>query len=165
MAHGVAEVQDHPDAGVPFILLHHLPLDIAAGIEHGLNVLHDRRPGGVGAEKIEERPVPDAAVLDDLGHAVGKGLVIQCTEARGVHENQPGLPEGASQVLACREVDGHLAPHGGVHLGQKCGGNLYEVHATQDGGRGEARQIAHHAAPQGHHAVGAGEPLSREGVV
>ena len=122
------------------------------------DLLHDLPPAGPEGEEVEEGLVQDAAVLDDLGHAVGEGEVVQGVQGVGVHEDRLGLPEGPGQVLAVLEVDGHLAAHGGVHLGEEGGGDLDKVHPPEDGGGGEAGQVTHHAAAQGHHGVGAGEP-------
>ena len=62
------------------------------------------------------------------------------------------------------QIHGHLAPYGGIHLGQQGGGDLHEVHPPQDGGGGEPRQIPHHAAAQGRHRVGAGQPGVHHGL-
>ena len=68
-----------------------------------------------------------------------------------------GCQKAPARFFPVLEVNGHLPPHGGVHLGEEGGGDLDEVHPPEDGGGGEARQISHHAAPQGNHGVGAGE--------
>ena len=58
-------------------------------------------------------------------------------------------------VLAGLEGAG-LAADAGIHLGKQGGGDLDEVHPPEEGCGGKARQIAHHAAAQGCHSVGAG---------
>jgi hypothetical protein len=59
-----------------------------------------------------------------------------------------GLVERADHVLAQRVVDGGLATHGRVHLGQQRGGHLHKGHAAHVGGSGKAGHVAHHAAAQ-----------------
>ncbi len=63
--------------------------------------------------------------------------------------------EGADQVLALGCVDRGLAAHRGIHLGQEGGGDLHEADAALVDGRREAREVAHHAAPEGHDQVAA----------
>ena len=157
VADGVAEVQGHAQTGVPLVLENHLPLQIAAGVDHLLDVLHHARPATAPVQHPEEVVVPDTAVLDDLRHAVGKGGVGQGVQAVRVDEHPAGLPEGPGQVFSRLQIDGHFSAHGGVHLGQEGGGDLNKVHPPEDGGGGEARQVPHDPAPQGHNRVGAGE--------
>ena len=155
VADGVAEVQRHPQAGVPLVLKHYLPLQIAAGADHLLNVIHYAGPAAAAVQQLKELPVPDAAVFDHLGHAVGEGAVAEGVETVRIDQHPLGLPEGPGQIFSGLKVDGHLAPHGGVHLGQQSGGDLDEVHPPEEGGGGKARQVAHHAAAQGCHPVSA----------
>ena len=157
VAQGVAEVEQHPRPGVPLVPLHNSPFNITAGIQNVFDLLHQRSPGGPGGQEVEEGGVFDAAVLHHLRHAVGKDGVGQGVQGLRVHKHQPGLPEGPGQVLAVGQVHGHLPSHGGVHLGQQGGGDLDKVHPPEHRGGGEARQVPHHAAPQGGHRVGAGE--------
>ena len=69
----------------------------------------------------------------------------------------------ARQVLSGGKVDGGLAAHGGVHLGEEGGGDLDVIHPPQHGGGGKSRQVAHHAAAQGDDPVGAGEAGGHHG--
>ena len=128
------------------------------------NICHKFGPAGVDTEEVEELPVGDAAVLDHLRHAVGEGLVVQGIQGLRVHEHHLGLPETSRQVFPRRQVDGHLAPHRGIHLGQEGGGDLDIVHPPEDGGGGKAGQIPHHAAPQSHHGIGAGQAEFHHGL-
>ena len=121
------------------------------------DLCHDFPPAGPLGQEIEEGGVLNAAVLDDLRHAVGEHAVGEGLQHLRVHEDQLGLPEGPGQVLPGPQVHRHLATHGGVHLGQQGGGDLDEIHPPQDGGGRKASQIAYHAAAQGHYRVGAGE--------
>ena len=70
--------------------------------------------------------------------------------------------EGPRQILPRRQVDGGLAPHGGIGRGQEGGGHLDIVDAPLVGGGGKPRHIPRHAASQGDHEVGAGQFIFRQ---
>ena len=82
----------------------------------------------------------------------------------GVHDDQPGLPEGAHDVFGVFKVDGGFAADGGIDLGQRGGGQVDEVDAPHIAGRRKAGQISHHAAAHGHYGVAAAEALFQHGV-
>ena len=141
VAQRVAEVEEHPLPRVPLVLFHYAPFNRAAGIQDVFHFRHQLRPGGPGRQEVEEGRVPDAAVFDHLRHALHEHRQRQGVQHLRVHEHQPGLPEGPRQILSVLQIHGHLAPYGGIHLGQQGGGDLHEVHPPQDGGGGEPRQI------------------------
>ena len=58
--------------------------------------------------------------------------------------------EGADQVLAARVVDADLAADGAVDLGDDRRRHLHDAQAAQERGRGEAGEIADHAAADDH---------------
>jgi hypothetical protein len=157
VADGVAKVEEHPVLGVQFVLLNNYTLYITANIQNGFDITRDSQAGGMSCQVVKKGGVGNAAIFDDLRHAVGKGLVIQGVQRVRVHEHQLGLPKGPSQIFAVVQVHRHLAAHRGIHLGEQGRGNLDEVHPTQDGSGGKACQVSHHAAAQGDHRVGAGE--------
>ena len=107
----MAEVEEHPQAGVSLVLGHDGGFDGAAGVEDFFDPGHYRCPVMTVIEQVEEGAVGDAAVLDDLRYAVGKGFIGQAVQHVRVHEHPFGLPEGTGQVLACLQVDGHLAAY------------------------------------------------------
>lgn len=108
---GVAEVQEHPQAGVPLVLDHDGSLDGAAGVEDFFDLRHHRSPIGTVVEQVEERPICNTAVLDHLCHAIGKGILRQAVQHVRIYDDPLGLPEGAGQILARLQVDGHLAAY------------------------------------------------------
>ena len=63
-------------------------------------------------------------VLDDLAAAVGELGVGEGAQAADVGEHRARLPKCAGEVLACGEVDGGLAAHGGVDHGEQRGGGF-----------------------------------------
>ena len=67
VAQRVAEVEHHPFPGVKFIVLHEFPLAVHAGKQNGF---HLRRQIGGVPKRIKQRAAADAAILDDLSHAV-----------------------------------------------------------------------------------------------
>ena len=160
----MAKVEDHPFSRVQLVLFHNGAFYITASIQNVFNVSHELGPGGVSTEELKEIPVGNAAVLDHLRHTVGEGLVIQGIQGVRIHEHRPGLPEAPGQVLSGSQVDSYLSAYGGIHLGQEGGGDLNEIHAPEDGGGGEARQVPHHAAAQGNDGVGAGEAEVHHGL-
>ena len=70
-----------------------------------------------------------------------------------IHHHQPGLPEGAHDVLRRAQIHRHLAADGGIDLGKGGGGAVDKVHAAHVGGGHKAGQIAHNAAAHGHHQI------------
>ena len=115
-------------------MFHYAPFNRAAGIQDVFHFRHQLRPGGPGRQEVEKGRVPDAAVFDHLRHALHEHRQRQGVQHLRIHEHQPGLPEGPRQILPVLQIHGHLAPYGGIHLGQQGGGDLHEVHPPQDGG-------------------------------
>jgi hypothetical protein len=82
--------------------------------------------------------------------------------ARRCRPDQAGLVEGADQVLAARRVDGGLAAHGAVHLGQQGGRDLDKGRAALvDRGREPARS-PDDAAAEGRDRVAAIQPQRQQ---
>ena len=161
VAERMAEIQDHAFAGVVLVVLDDDPLDVHTFIEHPLEI------GVIGREtalreRIEQAPAADAAVFDDLAHAVGKIARRQRPERVGVDKHQPRLMERPHQIFALRQVDARLAAHRGIHLRQQRGGDLDKAHPAQERRGGKARHIPHDAAAQRHEEVGAGEAVLRQ---
>ena len=167
VAQGVAKVEDHAQAGVVLVLLHHGGLGPQAMVQDGVHVLHEGlpAPGGAVLQEGKEGLVPDAAVLDHLPQAVPPDLIAEGAQGVRVQDHQPGLIESPHQVFALGQVHGHLAPHGGIHLGQQGGGHLHKGHAPQKGSRRQPGQVAHDPAAQGDYRVPAGEPRLAQEVI
>ena len=141
--------------------IHHVALDGDVARHdglHGRHVGHEEVERERGAlEHGEQLRVGDHAVLDDLAAAVGELGGLERGQTAHVCEHRAGLPEGPRQVLAGLEVDGGLAAHGGVHHGEQARRHLDVRDSAQVARRGKAREVAHHAAAEGHHRVAAGE--------
>ena len=162
MADGVAKIQNGAQAGLGFVLAHHVGFDLAAA---GNDF---RQGGGMTAEDFGHFPlqpfkqgcIVDDAVLDDLGQAGPEFAVGQPTQGRQIAEHQARLVESADQIFAGLEIDAHFPAHGTVHLGEQGGGHLDQRHSAQVGGGDETRQIPDHATAQRHderlalHAMG-----------
>jgi hypothetical protein len=90
VAHGVTEVQDHPEPGFPLVTAHHLGLDRAAPFQHRNQELrfqvHD--PIQVRLQPLEERLVSDRRVLDQLRHPRRQLAVRQASQRGDVHPDQ-----------------------------------------------------------------------------
>ena len=167
MAQGVAEIQEHPVPGIPLIPLHKGPLVVAAGVQDFFHMSHQSLAVGAAFQEGKELLIPQDTVLDHLGQAVPEDPVRQRVQGAWVDEHRPGLVEGSGQVLPLFQVHGHLSAHGGIHLGQKGGGNLDEGDPPEQGGRREAGHIPGDAAAQGHDkaAPGHGRGLRQHPVV
>ena len=70
--------------------------------------------------------------------------------------------ERSDHVLAQGVIDRRLAADAGIHLGDKAGGYLHEVHAPHVGGGDKTGQIADHASPQRQDPPAAVEPGADE---
>ena len=158
MAQGVAEVEELALAALKFVLVDHGGLDLHVPAHHAVNAAVDI----LGHEKVVEVPVRDQAVLHRLGYAVGEGVLRQGFKCVCVADNHRGLVEGPRQIFPRGQVDGGLAAHGGVRRGQEGGGHLDVVDSPLVGGGGEARHVAHNAAAQSNHEVGAGQLIFRQ---
>ena len=88
-------------------------------------------------------------MLDHFGKPGAQLPVGQRIEGRHVGDHCEGLVEGADHVLAPRVVDRGLAAHRGIDLREQRGRNLHERHAALVDRRGEAGEVAHHAAAEG----------------
>ncbi|MNS81403.1 hypothetical protein D3C72_1151170 [compost metagenome] len=61
-------------------------------------------------------------------------------------------------------VDGGLAAHRRIHLGQQGRGHLQEAHAAHVHGGREPRHVADHAAAQRHQHAAAVQAMGQQGV-
>ena len=166
MAEGVAQVKQSTVALLGFIGGHHLGL-VTATAQYRFRH-RDRVAGGqrrlIVQQPLEKRRIADQAILDYLGHAGGEFPLRQGVEHGGIDHHGAGLMEGADHVLAARVVDGGLAAHRGIHLGQQGGGDLDKVHAALVAGGGETHHVTDHTAAQRHQRGGARVPLGHQGV-
>ena len=157
VAEGVAEIEQGPAAGFPFVLRHDFRLHLHRA-SHGEGQVVGRQGGdlaAMGFQPGEEVDVAQQAVLDDLGVARPDFPRRQGREHVQVGQHQPGLMKGADQVLAPGRVDGGLAAHRGVHLRKQGGRDLHEIDAALVDRRGETGEVAHHAAAEGDDQISA----------
>ncbi len=95
---------------------------------------------------VQQAGVPDHAVLDDLGAAVGKVGLGEGVQGVQVAEDGPGLVEGPRQVLAVYQVDGGLAPTEASTAANRVVGT-WRRRPPEVGSGGKAGEVPHHAAP------------------
>ena len=151
MAKCVAKIQDGTQARFLFVLPNHPCLDLAAtpnGVCKRAAVTAEQGIHG-GLEPCEELHVRNRPVFDDLRQTGAELARRQRIKRRKVTHHQKGLVKGPDHVLAQRVVDGRLASHRRVHLGQQCGGHLHERHATHVCCSRKPRHITDHAPTQG----------------
>ena len=114
MADGVAEVEGLSKTPLALVGIDHVALDLDVSRDDARKLV-----GGVVfgvdwvlLELAEQLRVCEHAMLDDLAARVGEQLMVDGLEGVGVCDDDLGLPEGAREVLAGREVDGGLSAHG-----------------------------------------------------
>ena len=106
------------------------------------------QPRGVLLAPREEAGVAEQPVLGHLGVAREQLAAGQRGQRVEVAEHQARLVEGADEVLALARIDRGLAADGAVDLREQRRGRLDEVDAAQQKARGEAGDVADHAAAQ-----------------
>ena len=146
VAHGVAEVEDHPAPGVPLIRRDHLDLGPGAVKDH---VRH--RPGVQPLDFPDARPERvsgDQRGLDDLDESGGELLGRKCPQRHGIGEHRDRHVVGADVVLGLGKVHSGLAAVGRIDLGDEGRGRLDQIHAPLVGGRAEAGEISRPPRPR-----------------
>lgn len=99
-------------------------------------------------QPVEEAGIAEKPVLHHLAVTRKEVAGGQRFQHRGVGQHEGGLVEGADEVLAVDGIDAGLAADGTVDLRQERRRDLHEAHAPPQDRRGEAREIADHAAAQ-----------------
>ena len=155
---GMTEVQDHAQTGVVLILLYHIALDADAFINDIGDVFFKVR----FRNHIQNAGVLNAAVFDDLCHAVTEGGIRQGGEQIGVDEHQLRLVECADEIFALRQVYAGLAADRGIHLCEQSGRNLTHAHTAQEGGCRKACHVTDDAAAEGDDEILAGDAGSAQ---
>ena len=114
---------------------------------------------------IEQRGVCDAAVFDDLAHAVREIGIGQRGERFRIGEDEARLMERADKVFTERQIDTRFAADTGIYLRQKGRRHLHEINAAQERCRREATHIARYAAAERDNDVAAREIVFRKRFV
>jgi hypothetical protein len=151
VAEGVAQVQQCPVAAFMLVAgddpglhlagpAHRVDPRRAVAVAHG---------GGVFLQPLEEARVAQKPIFGHLAVACQEVARRQCLQHIRVRQHQPGLVEGANQVLAVGRVDPGLAADRTIDLGQQRCRHLDEIDAAAKHRRGEARQVADHTAAEG----------------
>ncbi len=165
VAEGVAEVEDHAEAGFALVGGDDVGFDADAGGDDAgeeggvLGVGGGEDAVGAGFEEAEELGGADDAGLDGFLEAGAELAWGEGGEGGGVGEDGEGVVEAAGEVFACEEVDAGFAADGGVDLGEEGGGELNVANAAHVDGGEEAGDVAEDAATQSQEnrsAVGAG---------
>ena len=163
----MAEVEYGPPPLLALVAGDHFRLDLA-GTGHQV-----RQRAAVAAEYLvqatlnigEKAGVCNDPILDHFRHARTQFPVGQAAQRIQAGEHEQGLVERADQVLPAPVVDGDLAPHARVHLGEQGSGDLNERDAAQEGGRGETGQVSDDPAAQRDDGGTAVHAVSQHGVV
>ena len=108
--------------------------------------------------------ITNQAILDHFRITGGQFTRRQGLQHPRINQHQTRLIERTDHVLAAGMIDGCLAPHRGIHLGQQGGGHLYEVNAALVAGCREADHIADHPPPQCNQGGGARVTLAHQRI-
>ncbi len=154
VADGVAEVEDHAEAGLFFVFADDVGFDADRGgydagegfcvgtffVEQGIGILF---------HEAEEAGVVDDAGFDaflEPGAELGGG---KGAEEVGVGEDGLGVVEAADEVFAGEEVDAGFASDGGVDLCEQGAGELDVADTAHVDGGEEAGDVADDASTEG----------------
>ena len=166
MAERVAEVEQGALATFERIARDHAGLELAAARDRlGQRGVVAREQGlGVRAQPVEETGVEDRPDLDHFGQARAQFAVGQGAQRGGVGNDHSRRVERADQVLAGRQVDRGLAADRRVDHRQQRGRHLDHVDPAHPARRGEAGEVADHAAAKRDHRRVAGRAEAGERV-
>src|SRR6185437_9328285 len=149
---GMPQIEQGAVAGLTFVARHDIglhPAGMGDGMDAG-SLIAFKDFETILLKPRKEVGIPQRTVFDDLGIARTQLAGGQSRERIGVRDHDPRLVEQPDQVLALPRVDGGLAPHRGVDLGEQGGGDLREVDAPLEHARRETGEIADHPAAQRH---------------
>ena len=149
----VPKVENGAFAGVAFIALHDLPLNVYTGVNHFCKVI----AAVLSGKAVKQRFVADAAVFNDFPHAVRKESGGQSGKCLRVNQHQRGLVERTYQIFTLGQVHTGFAADGGIHLRKQRGRNLDKWDTAQPRCRRKTGHIAADTAAQRHCKVGAGQ--------
>ena len=96
----------------------------------------------------------DAGTEDDtrfqrLVETGAKFALRQCRQHLRVHQHEFGLIKGAHQIFSRREIYARLATNRGVHLREKCCGNLHKTDAAHVNTGEKSGNVSHNSAAEG----------------
>ena len=151
MAKGMAKIENGAQARFALVLSHHPGLDLTTALDCMRQRLRVTRHEGrhVVLNPIEKSHVGNRPVLDDFGQAGAQLALRQGLERVQIAHHFQRLVKRANHVFAQRVVDGGLASHAGIHLGQQGGGHLHKRHTPHVTGCGKTGHVTHHTAAQG----------------
>ena len=87
-------------------------------------------------------------MFQHLGISGAHIFSIQGLQELCVYHHGHCFAEGAHFVFQAVEVDARLTAYGCIHHRQQCGGDVDEVDAALEGGRGKASEVGHHSSAQ-----------------
>ena len=143
------EVQHPPQPAFPLVQLH----------DH---LLDPQRPGDRRLRRLQHVPFlkfPELRLVEAQRHLHGLRQPAgdlppgQGFQRLRIDQHLFRLPERPDDVLDPVQIDRRLPADGGIHLGDHRGRDVVKIDPAHIARRGEARQIAHHAAADRHGAV------------
>jgi len=161
VADGVAEVEDHAEAGFFFVFADDIGFDADAGGDDA------GESGGFACEDgfgVLLHVAEELCIVDDAGF---DGFLQACVEFGGgksaekiyVGEDSLRMVEAADEIFSCGEIDSGFSADGGVDLRQERRRDLDVADAPHVNGSEEAGDVAEDSATEGEEervAVGSG---------
>ena len=158
VAKGVAQIEQGTLAAFQRVAFHDFGLVFATGgngQSQCVGIARQQRRA-FGFQPLEKAWVADCPVFDDFGQSRADFARRQAAQGGSVCEHGAGRVEGADQILPLGDIHRGLAAHRGIHHGKQGGRQLYAIDASHPASRGEAGQVADHAAAQREYAGVAG---------
>ena len=163
VAERMSQVQHLPDSlGLGRVLLQIEALDGQRKFQH---LLHDllvtlQNLGAVRQQELVQLGIrAEQGMLQDLPHSIVVFFVGQGTERVGADQHLVGRIEAADQVLVALEVDGGLAPEGGVAHAQQRGRHQGQAATTHVQRCGQGRHVADHSPAEADKTAVTGHPI------
>src|ERR1035438_9611815 len=152
MANRVPQVQDHSEAGLALVDIHHLGLHADRRCNHFFQRLRvpPQHIFGMLLHKAQQRPVADNPRLYAL-HQPGAQLAIrQGPEHSDICEHRERMVKAAEKVFTLGQIHAGLAAHRAVHLREESGGNLNVRDSTHVRRCQKSAHIADNSAAKGY---------------
>src|ERR1019366_1410877 len=152
MANRVPQVQDHSEAGLALVDIHHFGLHADRRSNHFFQRLRvpPQHIFGMLLHKAQQRPVADNPRLYAL-HQPGAQLAIrQGPEHSDICKHRERMVKAAEKVFTLGQIHAGLAAHRTVHLREESGGNLNVGDSTHVGRCQKSAHIADNSAAKGY---------------
>ena len=112
MSERMPKIKQLPAAFVTFVILNDLALEIDAARNDPFKRAGTGQRLPAALKLLEQLPVKNRAVFDDLGHAVGKSFRRQQGEHVRIADDKRRLPERPDKIFSLWDINPGLASNG-----------------------------------------------------